>query len=68
MNDFPLQTLINLINELSEKYNFEEEDINQIQEALFAIENGDEALNMTPEDEVVFPEVEDYEDGEEDYE
>ena len=68
MNDFPLQTLINLINELSEKYNFEEEDINQIQEALFAIENGDEALNMTPEDEVVFPDVEDYEDGEEDYE
>ena len=68
MNDFPLQTLINLINELSEKYNFEEEDINQVQEALFAIENGDEALNMTPEDEVVFPEVEDYEDGEEDYE
>jgi len=68
MNDFPLQTLINLINELSEKYNFEEEDINQIQEALFAIENGDEELNMTPEDEVVFPDVEDYEDGEEDYE
>lgn len=68
MNDFPLQTLINLINELSEKYNFEEEDINQVQEALFAIENGDEELNMTPEDEVVFPDVEDYEDGEEDYE
>lgn len=68
MNDFPLQTLINLINELSEKYNFEEEDINQIQEALFAIENGDEELNMIPEDEVVFPDVEDYEDGEEDYE
>lgn len=68
MNDFPLQTLINLINELSEKYKFEEEDINQIQEALFAIENGDEALNMTPEDEVVFPDVENFEDGEEDYE
>jgi len=68
MNDFPLQTLINLINELSEKYNFEEEDINQIQEALFAIENGDEELNMTPEDEVVFPDVENFEDGEEDYE
>jgi len=68
MNDFPLQTLINLINELSEKYNFEEEDINQIQEALFAIENGDEELNMIPEDEVVFPDVENFEDGEEDYE
>jgi len=68
MNDFPLQTLINLINELSEKYNFEEDDINQIQEALFAIENGDEELNMIPEDEVVFPDVENFEDGEEDYE
>lgn len=68
MNDFPLQNLINLFNELSEKYNFEEEDINQVQEALFAIENGDEELNMVPEGEVVFPEVEDYEDGEEDYE
>ena len=68
MNDFPLQTLINLINELSEKYNFEEEDINQVQEALFAIENGDEELNMVPDDEVVFPDVENFEDGEEDYE
>lgn len=55
-----LQELIDLMNEFSAKYNFSEEDINKIQEAVFKIENGDPDLTVTEEiTEFIVPEMED---------
>lgn len=46
--------LINLLDELAEKYNFSEEDIARIQEVVYNVENGDEIYG----DEYVADEVE----------
>lgn len=59
-----MQNLLDLLNELSEKYKFSEEDIGKIQEAVFAIENGEDAL-MNEADDFVSPEEEVYERTEE---
>lgn len=55
-----MDKLLNLLNELAEKYSFEEEDIKRIQKAVFDIEdpNGAEDADMAQEDFVV-PEDED---------
>ena len=60
MGDSPIQELIDLLNKLSEKYNFEEDDINAIRESVFKIENGDNAL-LSEADDFVSPEEEVYE-------
>lgn len=60
MEKSPLQDLIDTINYLAGKYNFSEDEINEIQEKCFAIENGDPDLTVTEEiTEFVVPEMED---------
>jgi len=55
-----MDKLLNLLNELANKYNFEEEDIKKIQEIIFSIEDpdGSEDADMTVED-FTAPEEED---------
>jgi len=59
-----MQNLLDLLNELSEKYKFSEEDIGKIQNCVFAIQNGEDAL-MNEADDFVSPEEEVYDRTEE---
>lgn len=60
-----MDKLLNLLNELAEKYSFEEEDIKRIQKAVFDLETGDSTLDgdMAAED-FVAPEEDEYNDRE----
>lgn len=53
-----MQKLLDILNELSEKYNFEEADIQKIQKAVFEIENGEDEM-MNGIDDFVEPEEND---------
>jgi hypothetical protein len=53
-----MQKLLDILNELSEKYNFEEADIQKIQKAVFEIENGEDEM-MNGIDDFVEPEEDD---------
>lgn len=54
-----MQKLLDILNELSEKYDFAEEDIQKIQKAVFEIENGEDEM-MNGIDDFVEPEDEAY--------
>lgn len=58
-----MQDLLDLLNELSEKYKFEEGDIKKIQDCVFAIEVGDDSVKAEGDD-FVSPEVEETEEVE----
>jgi len=46
-----MQDLIDIINKLAEKYKFEQSDIKEVQDAIFALENGrDEKESLEVED------------------
>lgn len=50
-----MQDLINLLNDLSEKYDFEESDIKKLQQIVFSLENGDHAFEDMEQDDFVNP-------------
>jgi len=58
-----MQELIDLMNELSEKYKFDEADIKRVQEAVFKIENGGITSADLDKDDFVQPEGFDMEEG-----
>lgn len=45
-----MQKLLDIINKLADKYKFKEEEINEIQSAVFALENNEDALLNSEED------------------
>lgn len=45
-----MQKLLDLLNDLSEKYKFEESDIQKIQDAIFSVQNGEDSLLNAEED------------------
>lgn len=58
-----MQDLINLINELSEKYKFDEADIKRVQEAVFNVEQGGITNADLDKEDFVQPEGFDMEEG-----
>lgn len=59
-----MQKLIDLMNELSEKYKFDEADVKRIQEAVFQIENGEGAISSADLDKEDFVKPEGFEEEE----
>lgn len=61
-----MQDIIELLERLSDKYNFDDEDKQACRELIFSLENGDEELNVIDE-KMEYPDMEnDYGETEED--
>lgn len=62
-----MQKLLDIINRLADKYKFEESEVKEVQQAVFALENGEDSLLNAEEDfkEPNQPEAEE-DDGKED--
>jgi len=45
-----MQKLLDILNKLAEKYKMDEEDVNEIREAVFSVENGEDSLLNAEED------------------
>jgi hypothetical protein len=45
-----MQKLLDIINRLADKYKFDESEVKEVQEAVFALENGEDSLLNAEED------------------
>lgn len=65
-----MEKLLNVLNELVEKYKIDEADVNKIRQAVYDVETGESSLDgdMAAEDFVAPEEGDNYGDGEDDEE